>query len=212
VAVIDVATTWDDYLGSRTNRFRSNIRRLLRRAERTGIEYVRHRPPGVAHGDGDPNWDVFENCMELARHSWQGDSTDGTTLSHSTVSDFFRDVHGVAAHGGCVDINLIKIDGSPIAFNYNYHYHGCVNGLRMGFDPNYSRHAPGTVLLASMIRDSCQRDDQVLDLGPEYLDVKRRWTTSIDESQRCTHYRKLSPKPQLLRCKHWLARRQLAFT
>ena len=74
----------------------------------------------------------------------------------------------------------------------------------MGFDPAFSAYSPGTVLLASMIRDSCHREDHTFDLGSDYLDVKQPWTTSVDHSYRCTHYRLGAPKAHLLRCKHWL--------
>ena len=57
------------------------------------ISYVRYRPLGRPHDDGSPRWDLYDACEAIARRSWQGAATDGTTLSHETVRGFLREAH-----------------------------------------------------------------------------------------------------------------------
>ena len=94
--------------------------------------------------DGSPRWDLYDACEELARRSWQAAATNGTTLSHQSVRGFLREVHQAAAQAGAVDLNLLLLDGSPVAFIYGYHYRGYVYGLRRGYDPERARRGRAT--------------------------------------------------------------------
>ena len=122
--------------------------RTSRLPSRAKSRYVRYRPLGRPHDDGSPRWDLYDACEELARRSWQGAATNGTTLSHETVRGFLRDVHEAAAAAGAVDLNLLLIDGAPVAFVYGYHYRGYVYGLRRGYDAGQAAPGAGNVLLA----------------------------------------------------------------
>ena len=71
---IEITGTWQDYLSGRDNKFRHNIERCQRRlAEQGEVALVCHRPLPAAQGDGDPRWDLYDACVDLARRSWQGE-------------------------------------------------------------------------------------------------------------------------------------------
>ena len=93
-------------------------------AERGAVTFVRYRPEGKRFDDGDPRWDLYDACEAIARRSWQGGATDGTTLSHSSVREFLRDAHETAAAAGGLDLNLLLVGGRAAAFAYNYHFRG----------------------------------------------------------------------------------------
>jgi CelD/BcsL family acetyltransferase involved in cellulose biosynthesis len=207
LAVVDTRGSWEEYLASRTPGFRKHIRRHLRTASESGrLEHIRYRPLGEAHGDDDPRWDLYDACVEVARRSWQSSSRTGTTLCHAAVSDFLREAHGAAARAGAVDLNLLRLNGRPIAFGYNFHHQGYVLGLRTGYDPEFSHLGPGSALYAHTLRDSCERGDRAFDLGPGSLSIKRGWLTRIAVSYRYIHYPLTSPRGQLVRMKRWLTR------
>lgn len=207
-ALVDLSGTWEQYLASRTIKLRSNIRRLERRfTELSGAAYERYRPLGSAHGDDDPRWELFESCVELAERSWQGTSTAGTTLSHDSVRDFFRETHALAAKAGALDLNVLKHEDRVIAFGYNYHWNGRLIGLRTGYDVDYAKFGLGQVLKAFTIQDSFARGDERFDLGTGFLETKLPWLTRVAESYRYTHYPLASLRAQALRFKHWLTAR-----
>ena len=88
-SIVDLAGTWDAYWSGRKGAWLRRLRHDERRLCRTGeLSYVRYRPAGSAAGDGSPRWELYDACEALARHSWQGDASDGTTLSHESVRGF----------------------------------------------------------------------------------------------------------------------------
>jgi CelD/BcsL family acetyltransferase involved in cellulose biosynthesis len=210
-AQIDLSGSWDDYWASRTSRWRNNVRRAEKQlAARGRIDYVRYRPAGAVLGDDDPRWDLYEACLTVAGSSWQARSTTGTTMTHAPICEFLRDAHAAAARAGCLDLNLLLLDGAPVAFNYAYHLGGHVFGLRTGYDAT-AREGAGSVLQYRMIQDSFDRGDRSYDLGSGYLECKRPWLTRLVDRQRCTFFAPTSPRAQALRVKrsvgNWLTRR-----
>jgi len=71
VSVIDLAGDWNSYLADKPSKWRHELRRQQRAVEAVGqVGFIRHRPASAAQGDGDPRWDLFEQCMEVSRSSW----------------------------------------------------------------------------------------------------------------------------------------------
>ncbi len=210
-AVVNLEGTWDAYLAGRSRRWRRNLRHWEKRFARQGkISYVRYRPTGTAHEDADPRWDLYDTCEQIAQRSWQGSSTSGTTLSHDSIRPFLREAHAVAAAAGAVDLNLLLLDGRPLAFVYGYHYRGCTYGLRVGYDAGQSRDGAGNMLLAHVIRDSFQRGDRIYDMGIGSLDWKTRFRTAVVPIFRCSHFHPTVLRAQLLRLKRWSEGRRIA--
>lgn len=204
-ALIDLNMGWDAYWASRESKVRNNLRRHQKRIKEIGeIELIRHRPLGEALGDAEPRYDLYDQCVKIASVSWQGTSTNGTTLSHPGVRDFFRESHAVAARLGCLDMNLLKAGEQWVGFGYNYQYRGHVEGIRIGYDPQYTKMGAGNVLYLTMLQDSFERGDLQFDMGIGSLDIKRFWWTHTAKSYRYTHYPLAAPRAQLLRLKHWL--------
>ena len=179
-AIVELSGSWDSYWSGREGawlrRFRHAERKL---AEQGAISYVRYRPAGALHNDGSPRWDLYDVCEEIARRSWQGAATNGTTLSHETVREFLRETHAAAAAAGAVDLNLLLLGGEPAAFIYGYASGGYVYGPRRGYDARRSREGAGNVLLAYTLRDSFARGDRLYDMGVGSLKSKRHFQTRL---------------------------------
>jgi CelD/BcsL family acetyltransferase involved in cellulose biosynthesis len=207
-AVVELSGTWDEYWKSRGKKWRHNVGRLRRRLAKQGeLSHLRYRPDGDAYGDGAPRWDLYDACVRISRSSWQGSSTSGTTLCHPSVAPYLRETHAAAARSGSLDLNLLLIDGDPVAFAYNYCYRGTVYGLRKGYDPRLAGCGPGTVLQAMILEDSFRRGDRLYDLGVGSLESKRHWQTAPVTSYRYTHFPATAPRAQLLRMKRWFQER-----
>jgi CelD/BcsL family acetyltransferase involved in cellulose biosynthesis len=203
-AVVDLSGTWQSYWSARKSpwlrRFRNAESKLTKQGS---LSYVRYRPLGSEHNDDSPRWDLYDACENIARRSWQGAATDGTTLSHECVRGFLHDVHETAVAAGAVDLNLLLIDDVPTAFIYNYHYRGYVSGLRRGYDAQCSRHGVGNVLLAYSLRDSFDRGDRIYDMGVGSLQSKRHFQTGLLPILRLSHFPLLPVRAQLLRVSRW---------
>ncbi len=203
VAVIELRDAWADYWRQRGKHFRRGVERAGRRLSQQGrVRFVRHRPGGAALGDVDPRWDLFEHCLEVTRRSWQYDTHDGVSMAHPAAEPFLRDLHEAATEQGALDVSLLYLDGAPVAFAYGYHYHGYLSIIRIGYDRRV-REGAGLALVRRVIESSFEMADHTIDLGPDYIEHKRRWATRLIESARVTHY-PWRPRPQVLRCARWL--------
>ncbi|MGE3778283.1 MAG: GNAT family N-acetyltransferase [Pirellulaceae bacterium] len=204
-ACVDFGGSWDDYLGQRSSKFRNNLRRAEAAARRAGnLTFERYRPAAATCSSDDVRWELFDECRELAARTWQAAASDGTTLSDAAVGPFFRDLFGLAAHHGALDMNLLRQDGRLIAFSFNLIHQGRLSGLRIGFDNQAAELSPGRLLLARSFEDSCRRGDTCIDLGSESMHFKQPWLTRTIPAMRYTHYPLFSVRTQLLRAKHWL--------
>jgi CelD/BcsL family acetyltransferase involved in cellulose biosynthesis len=207
-ALIDLTVhgTWENYWASRQSHWRNNVRRSEKKlAARGKVTYVRYRSEPGQTLDAICG-ELFDACEAIARASWQANSSTGNTLVHEEVREFFRDCHVAANQAGSLDINLLLLDGKPVAFNYAYHHQGSVFGLRTGFDAAAARDGAGSVLQARMIEDSFNRGDRTYNLGPGYLECKRYWLTETRPSFRYTHFPAAAPVAQLVRAKRSLQR------
>ncbi|MEM8944546.1 MAG: GNAT family N-acetyltransferase [Planctomycetota bacterium] len=199
---------WPGYRSHLTKKWRHEVTRQQNRLRRLcQVQINRHRPVGAALGDAEPRWDLYEQCLSIAQQSWQGKSTTGNTLSHSHVRGFLRDCHQIAAKLGMLDMMVLKLDGQPAAFQYNYVYDGRLFGLRMGYDRAFAQYGAGKALLGWMIEGSFRRGDRTIDLGAGEYPFKRRFRTGTATSQRYTYYPWSTLRGQGVRLTQWIKSR-----
>ena len=205
-ARISLPNTWEDYLAGRRKSWKTIIRRAENKTKKVGeIEHIRYRPSGDS-GQADPRWDLYDECSRLSKLSWQGKSDNTQTFAHPNVDSFLRSLHQQAVAVGCVDMNLLLVDGKAVAYHYGYHWQGYFSSLRLGFDPEFSKQGVGTVLTSRMIQDSIRRGDHTFDFLPDCMKAKLPWQTSVDVGYRYTHFPSSIGRTGLLKLKRWFDR------
>ncbi|MCA9113733.1 MAG: GNAT family N-acetyltransferase, partial [Planctomycetaceae bacterium] len=204
-AVIDVTGSWEAYLAARPESWRKKLDRYERLLQEAGtLEYVRYRPAGTALGDDALREDLYEECDLVASRGGAAGTIDGMVLGHPNTGRLLRAIHRHAVEAGAADLNLLRLNGRPIAFRYNVHLGGCVETLRSGCDPDGLFDGAGQVLMARWLEDSFHRGDRVIHLGPGNIDAKQPWLTRLVHSYRYTKFSTLSPRAQLLTWSSWL--------
>ncbi len=194
---------FDDYLATRSSKFRATVRRTLRKGEQHGVTFHRYRPAPSVHAIEPSAIDLYDECVLLAKRTWQACSTTGTTISHPEAADYFRACFVKAAEMGMIDLVSLRQEDRMIAFGYNFHHQGNILGTRIGYERDSKQISPGTMMMGHQIRDSIERGDKLIDLGPEHYDIKSRWTNREMPSQRICHYAPLSLAANVLRMGHW---------
>ena len=201
-------TDWETYYNRLSKKWRHEIRRQTRNLEKIGeLEFVRHRPLATTAGDGNPRWDLFDECVDVSRRSWQSGVQNGNTICHAEVLPFLRDCHAEAAQLGMLDLAVLRVGGKPLAYQYNYHHQGDVYGLRMGYDQEARDLGVGKVLLTRFLEDSFQRGDSVIELGIGESDFKVRFRTDVEKSYRYSYYPWNAWRSQSVRMSQWLRQR-----
>jgi len=196
---------WPSYYGGLSKKWRQEFGRQGRVLARNyEVSFERHRPPGSIEGDSDPRWDLYDDCLRISEQSWQADSTTGNTLCHGNVRPFLRDCHSIAVHDGMLDMAVLKLNGKPAAFQYNYYHDGELYGLRMGFDRQYTKQGVGRVLMSRLIEDSFARGDAYFDLGIGDFDFKRRFRTGVESNYRTSCYPWSAWRSQGVRLTRWI--------
>ncbi len=201
-------SSWDQYKQGLSKKWRHEIARQSRNLERDGrVDFIRHRPQPAALGDGDPRWDLFDQCVKISRGGWQASVTDGNTLCHGSVLEFLTDCHAQAARLGMLDLAILQLDGTPVAYQYNYVSQGDIFGLRMGYLSSMRQKGVGKILLARFIEDSFNRGDLFLDLGMGDYDFKARFRTDVVTSFRYSYCPWSAYRAQGVRLTQWLKAR-----
>jgi CelD/BcsL family acetyltransferase involved in cellulose biosynthesis len=196
---------WENFFASLNKKWRHEIRRQERNLAKLGeVEFVRHRPAAANNHNGDPRWELFDECVAVSRQSWQANVTNGNTICHARVLPFIKECHAQAARLGMVDMAVLRLNGKPLAYQYNYHYQGEVFGLRMGYASTASDLGVGKILLARFLQDSFTRGDKVLDLGIGDFDFKARFRTGIATSHHYSYSPWNSWRSQSVRLSQWL--------
>ena len=207
-STLDLSSNWEEFLAGKSHTLRRQFRRTLRQVfEVQQAEHVRHRPASEEHGDGDPRWDLYANCEDVAMASWQSSVVNGNTLTHDRVRAFYRDAHAAAARLGMVDVNVLRIGGQPVAFLYSYHYQGRISALRTGYNAAHGDQGLGSALTLKAIEDSIARGDQQLDFGPGEREHKRRLRSRIEMTYRLTYAPLHSWRSQAVQLSRWAKQR-----
>ena len=107
-----------------------------------------------------------------------------------------------------VDINLLRIGGRAVAFNYNYHADGVVFGLRTGFRKDAPNSGVGAALTLLTLQDSFARGDNRFELGAGEQDYKRRIRTGAIDITRLSHAPMTSWRSQAVRIGRWVRSRR----
>lgn len=97
--------------------------------------------------------------------------------------DFTRRRLHFCAERGWLRLYVLRLDGRPCAFWMGTVYEGSFCSDDIGFDPQFSRYSPGTVLLGQIIEEFCRETIQEIDFGPGEAEYKERFgRVEIEES------------------------------
>jgi CelD/BcsL family acetyltransferase involved in cellulose biosynthesis len=158
------ATSWDDYLASKSSNFRSQLRRKERALARDhGLAFRLADDPERLHRDLDVLFD-------LHRARWGG--AESVAFAGPRV-DFHREFAAVALERGWLRLWILELDGRPAAAWQGFRFAGAELFYQSGRDPACDRLSVGLVLLAHTIRAALEdgvREYKLLRGGEGYKD------------------------------------------
>lgn len=136
---VDFADGWDPYVETLSTRKRRELRRRHRRLEEEGrVEFE------VSDGSYDLDRRLSEG-FAVEGSGWK-DSGGTAIMSDRRVERFYREVTCWAANEGMARLAFLKVGGRPIAFDLSFVHGGSEWLLKTGFDPEWSRFSPGSLL------------------------------------------------------------------
>jgi CelD/BcsL family acetyltransferase involved in cellulose biosynthesis len=78
----------------------------------------------------------------------------------------------------------VRLDGRAVAFNYSIVLSGTVHVLKVGFDPEFRRFGPGTILTREAIARACEQGMRRYDFLGDEDAYKLDWTSEVTERVR----------------------------
>ncbi|HET8651942.1 MAG TPA: GNAT family N-acetyltransferase [Gaiellaceae bacterium] len=141
-------SSWDDYLATRSRKFRAHLRRELRVLERDHAVRFR-RTLSAAELTAD-----VSAFLDLHERRWQtrGTSTLSRPGAHSALLNFAA----AALDAGWLRLWFLEIDEQPIAAWFGWRIGQRYAHYQSGLDPAWSRRSAGIVLLGRTIRDAIE--------------------------------------------------------
>lgn len=164
--IIDLPSTWDEYLARLGKKERHEIRRKIRKAERE------------AHVD----WYIVDGSSNLAAelddflvlHGRSG--AEKLKFMHERMRAFFHVLARTLADQGWLQLAFIRFNGYKVASMLNFVYEDTVLVYNSGFDPEaFPSLSPGIVLLAYCIRHAIEHHRKTFDFLQGDEDYKYRF-------------------------------------
>ena len=175
---VDLAGSWSDYEARMPGKRRADLRRRDRRlAEEVGAVEC------SAHTGAEDLRPLLEEGFAVEASGWKGERGTAITADPA-VRGFYEDVAAWAADAGLLSLWFLRAGGRAVAFAFCIRDAEAHHVLKIGFDPAYSRYAPGMLLTRAMLRDAFAeglRRDEFLGQDDAY---KLAWTDRLHERER----------------------------
>jgi CelD/BcsL family acetyltransferase involved in cellulose biosynthesis len=125
-------------------------------------------------------------AIEISARSWK--SKLGVSLNHPEPGRFIRRLTEHAHEQGWLSIWLLRLDGKPVAMEYQLIANDCVYALRSDFDEQYTDLSPGAYLNRVLLERLFSRGSGTYFMGPGMNAYKWRWTEEYETIYRLTAY------------------------
>ena len=140
---------------------------------------------------------AFESLVTLHQRRWSP-RPGGGVFAHERARQFHRDLVRVLSERGRVSLDLLSLDGRPIAGVYGFVYHGVYYFYLPGFDPDVvPKASPGLLLLYHRIQQAICDGERMVDLLQGTQPYKLECSTGLRRSITCRYYNRHVPAAAL---------------
>jgi CelD/BcsL family acetyltransferase involved in cellulose biosynthesis len=157
----------DGFLSRRTNKFRVNARRALKRAERAGLQfnYFKSMPQ-------DQIDSFYTSILAVEAASWK--SLQGEGADQEPMRSFYREMFRRIIPGGMLRAIIAELGGEDVGYIHGAFLDSRFRGLQLSFDDRCRELSIGNVLQLKMIEWLSREGAQQYDLGM-CVAYKRNW-------------------------------------
>ncbi|HEU4797625.1 MAG TPA: GNAT family N-acetyltransferase, partial [bacterium] len=162
--------SYADYLAARSSKFRNYARRAEKKLRACGsLEVVEVTCP-----EAFPNG--FAALLEIERDSWK--HTHGTAISaQPQQAAFYRAWGEEMAAGGTLHLQLLLLEGRPIAHNLGCIHRGTYYYLKTSYSAEYRPQSPATFLRLHLIERLISRRLRSIDFCGTPYEWEQQWTS-----------------------------------
>jgi CelD/BcsL family acetyltransferase involved in cellulose biosynthesis len=138
---------WEKYLAGRSRGLRNDVGRKMRSLRRD------HRVELRRSAGADEVRSDMDTLFRLHAARWE--MLGGVSaMADAAVREFHGDLARAMQEQGWLRLYLLEVDGGPVAAWYGWRVGDRFSYYQAGFDPDWSRHSVGFLLLAETIREA----------------------------------------------------------
>ena len=170
--VLDLPSSYDEYLAARSAKFRNHLKRVERKLHDAGAVAIQDV---AATRDPDA---AYEAVLHIEQRSWkQGHGSSITAVERQT--GFYRDLATGALEAGRLHLQWLTLDGHPAAYNLGYLTARGYHYLKTSYDHGYRALSPSTWLRARLIQSLIERGVSRFDFPGEPYAWETQWTSDV---------------------------------
>lgn len=180
VPIVTMPEGWEAFMESRSYLFRKSRRGILNRMQKLGTAEVEcHR--------ADPDGGVLRTVYDVSERGWK--HQEGKALTNREDSKrFFAVLTEAAGRRGWLLVWILKLNGRPIAMEYNLMEDGIAYALRADFDQEHRRSSPGAYLEYHIFERLFTEGCRAYQAGPGSDAYKLRWAENLGRNLGVTIY------------------------
>lgn len=171
---VTIEGDWETFLRHRGRSVRSDLPRRLRRLQDEG------RVTFELSDGTERLGELLEEGFAVESSGWKG-AENSAILSHSETHAFYTEVARWAVERGWLKLMFLRLDGRPIAFQYNLVQNGAWYFIKGGYDPAFARYSPGRLLTRAALEHAFALGLSTYEFlgGDEHY--KMQWTSECHE-------------------------------
>ncbi|MBU1006216.1 MAG: GNAT family N-acetyltransferase [Candidatus Omnitrophica bacterium] len=157
-----------DYFLNKISKKLDKKMKKLNKTVKTGLKFEHYPRNEVKES-------LYSDIRFIAERSWKAQRDKSIFLKKETKS-FHKELFLDFARSGYMDISILRMDDTPIAYRYNFLYNGRLYGYSMDFDIKYAYISPGTMLTLWSIEKLASIGIKEIDFGRGEEEWKMRLT------------------------------------
>lgn len=167
---VDISKGWDAYRLSLRSHLLRNMRRGRRQLEELGplkVEVV---------SDRDGLGERLADALQVEASGWKG-KMHTAILSRPHTQEFYRRMTEWAVEEGTLRLYLLTLADRVLTMCLTLQQHGRCCMLKGGYDEEFARFSPGTLLTEALIKNCASRGIQQVEIYGEAETYKMNWAT-----------------------------------
>jgi CelD/BcsL family acetyltransferase involved in cellulose biosynthesis len=173
---------WRDPMSQLSSRYRSDFRRMRKRADALGKVTTEILSPGpeAVHA-------LLDEAVAVETLGWKGRA--GTSLAkNERIATFFRRYTTLAAEQGILRIAFLRIDGTAVAMQIAVECHDRFWLFKIGYNEEYAHCSPGNLLMLETLKYATERGLAAYEFLGKAAPWTKAWTSTEHENIRLRVY------------------------
>jgi len=178
---LPINSAWDQYLMTKTSKFRNNMRRIEKRMGKNGDFEI-------AHQDNITQEHV-DIMYKIEQHSWKSDA-GSARLADKNAQDFYGEILEEFSNNGLLDLWFLDFNKEPIAYSVNFLYRNKIYNYNVAYMTEYRNLYPGKAITIKNLENAFSRNMEEYDFLRGNEEYKSDWATDKRDLYYIAIYRK----------------------